>query len=283
MFLLTVALAAVLFIGALWLLTPLLRGFVARSALRDTQRPVPEGWLAVVHRRLPFIAAHSTAEQEELLRHARELLSGPSWEGCGGLELTPDMCLIIATQAVLLTWKRDEPAFPRLKEVLVYPTTFRPAPAFEWVADQSGGERPPALGESWSSGSVVLAWDDVLRGVTSPDDGHNVVLHEFAHQLDTADGTADGVPKLASPSESEEWHAALLRAYHQLERASVSDASLPINRYGLTNQAEFFAVATESFFERPRALNDGFPELYRYLADYYRQDPAERLNRPREQ
>lgn len=279
MFLVTVAIAAVLFIGALWLLTPLLRRFVARAALRDTQRPVPADWLAVVHHRLPLIAAHSAAEQDELLRHARALLSSRTWEGCGGLELTPEMCLIIATQAVLLTWRRDEPPFPRLREILVYPTTFRPAPAFEWVADRSGGERPPALGESWASGTVVLAWDDVLRGVASASDGHNVVLHEFAHQIDTADGIADGVPKLATPTESEEWHAALLRAYHQLESAAVSGASLPIDRYGLTNQAEFFAAATESFFERPRALDHGFPELYRYLADYYLQDPAERVSR----
>jgi len=278
-FLLTVVLAAALFIGAMWLLGPLLQRIVGRAARREAERPVPEGWLAVVCQRLPLIAAHSAEEQDELLRHAREVLSSASWEGAGGLELTTEMSLIIATQAVLLTWKRDDPVFPRLKEVLVYPSTFRPAPRFEWVADPEAARRAPALGESWASGTVVLAWDDVVRGAASPSDGHNVVLHEFAHQLDTADGIADGIPTLEPPTEPEAWHAMLLRAYRQLEDAARVQETVPLDQYALTNQAEFFAVATESFFERPRELRRTFPELYRHLADFYRQDPAERLER----
>lgn len=279
MFLLTVVLAAALFIGAMWLLGPLLERIVGRAARRATEQPVPEGWLAVVCRQLPLIAAHAAEEQDELLRHARDLLSIGSWEGAGGLELTTEMSLIIATQAVLLTWKRNEPAFPRLKEVLVYPSTFRPAPRFEWVADRDAEERVPALGESWASGTVVLAWDDVVRGAASSTDGHNVVLHEFAHQLDTADGIADGIPALDMPAEPEAWHAMLLRAYGQLDDAARAQESVPLDQYALTNRAEFFAVATESFFERPRELRRTFPELYRHLADFYRQDPAERLER----
>lgn len=274
---LAVALPALLFIGALWLLGPPIRRMVERAARRESQRPVPTDWLAVVHRSLPLIAAHSALEQDELLRHARELISSRSWEGCGGLELTDEMRLIIAVQAVLLTWKRTDDPFPQLKSILVYPTTFRPKPPFELVADRSDEERPPALGESWASGTVVLAWDDVVRGAADARDGHNVVLHEFAHQLDTADGLADGVPPLATPADSQEWHRTLLDAHDRLEHSIRSGTRMPIDSYGLTNRAEFFAVATESFFERPGALKRSFPELYKQLTGYYRQDPARRL------
>jgi Mlc titration factor MtfA (ptsG expression regulator) len=246
-----------------------------RRAIAEARRPIPEGWLAVVRTRLPYIAALPPEERDRLLHHARGLLTTLIWEGAGGLALTEDMRLVIAAQAALLTWKRSDLPFPRLKTVVVYPTTFRSRPAFAWVAGPPRHEaEPPTLGQSWSDGSIVLAWDDVLHGAAAPHDGHNVVLHEFAHQLDSADGLADGVPALPPAVTAEAWQHTLLRAYDQLEREMEAGASSPIDAYGLTNRAEFFAVATESFFERPGALRQAYPELYDRLAGYYSQDPA---------
>lgn len=142
----------------------------------EARRPIPEGWLAVVRARLPYVAALPPAERERLLHHARSLLTTLRWEGANGLVLTDDMRLVIAAQAALLTWKRSDLPFPRLKTVVVYPTTFRPRPAFAWVAGPPSHEREsPTLGQSWSDGTIVLAWDDVLHGAAAPHDGHNVV------------------------------------------------------------------------------------------------------------
>lgn len=241
----------------------------------EARRPIPEGWLAVVRARLPYVAALPPAERERLLHHARSLLTTLRWEGANGLVLTDDMRLVIAAQAALLTWKRSDLPFPRLKTVVVYPTTFRPRPAFAWVAGPPSHEREsPTLGQSWSDGTIVLAWDDVLHGAAAPHDGHNVVLHEFAHQLDSVDGLADGVPALPPAVTAEAWERTLHRAYDQLEREMAAGASSPLDPYGLTNRAEFFAVATESFFERPDALRRAYPDLYQRLAGYYGQDPA---------
>ncbi|MEO8451889.1 MAG: M90 family metallopeptidase [Gemmatimonadota bacterium] len=268
------ALAAAGTVGVVWLLSRLGRQWLGRRARGEAQLPIPPGWLAVVRDRLPSIAALPPVEQTELLHHARGLLTIFAWEGCGGLRLTEEMRLIIAAQAALLTWKRTEVPFPRLKTILVYPSTFRPAAGFQWVAVPDQQEEPPELGQSLASGTIVLAWDDVLRAAAAPHDGHNVVLHEFAHQLDSADGLADGVPTLPPAITPDSWEHALRHAYQQLARATDSGASSPIDRYGLTNRAEFFAVATESFFERPGDMRKAYPELYQRLAQFYLQDPA---------
>ncbi len=269
-----IAIAAAAIFGALRLLAGPARRLLARRATADARRPVPEAWLAVVHARLPYLAALGPDDQARLLHHARGLLATVTWEGSGGLTLTDEMRLIIAAQAALLTWKRDELPFPRLKAVLVYPTTFRPSARFEWVRDPAPNPETPELGESWPDGTVVLAWDDVLRGAAEPHDGHNVVLHEFAHQLDSANGLSDGVPTLPPGLTAEAWQESLDRGYHELERATGSGAGSPIDPYGLTNRAEFFAVATEAFFERPTALRSAYPDLYRRLTELYAQDPA---------
>ncbi len=273
--LLPFAFAVIAIVVAAWLLPRLVRRLLERRALVEAQRPIPQGWLGAVRARLPYVAALPQAEQDRLLHHARGLLTTLRWEGAGGLTLTDDMRLVIAAQAALLTWKRSDLPFPRLKAVLVYPTTFRARPAFAWVAGPPRHEpEPPTLGQSWNDGSVVLAWDDVLHGAAAPHDGHNVVLHEFAHQLDSVNGQADGVPVLPPTVTAEAWQHTLHRAYDQLEREMAAGASSPIDPYGLTNQAEFFAVATESFFECPGPLRQAYPELYRRLAAYYGQDPA---------
>jgi Mlc titration factor MtfA (ptsG expression regulator) len=143
-------------------------------------------------------------------------------------------------------------------------------------ADPSGvlHERRHALsGESWSIGQVVLSWDDVKAGAELPYDGRNVVLHEFAHQLDQQKGYANGAPPLPS-RQREAWSQAFNNAYGHLLRRLHDGQPVTLDAYAATSPAEFFAVATEVFFERPQVLLDAYPEVYRQLASFYRSDPV---------
>ncbi len=130
------------------------------------------------------------------------------------------------------------------------------------------------LGEAWGQGVVVLSWDDVRRGAADMRDGQNVVLHEFAHQLDQEDGAADGAPILPGRSRYVAWARVLGAEYEQLRRDASRGRPSVLDDYGATNPAEFFAVATECFFEKPGLLRRRHPELYEELRAYYRQDPA---------
>jgi Mlc titration factor MtfA (ptsG expression regulator) len=131
------------------------------------------------------------------------------------------------------------------------------------------------LGESWHRGSVVLSWDDVQKGAADVHDGHNVVFHEFAHQLDISGGRGDNSQVVRSRSKYIAWARVLGRDYERLRRDVSTNKRTLLDRYGATNPAEFFAVATEAFFERPRELRKLHPELYGELKDFYHQDPAE--------
>lgn len=275
MYLLVIAIAAAMFYGAFRLLAPRIQRLLQRELQEEAHRPLPEGWRAVVRTRLPYIDHLPVAAQSDLLHHAQGLLTTREWEGCDGLALTDEMRLVIAAQAALLTWKRTELPFPRLKTILVYPTTFRPKASFRWVAERTEEEEHALLGQSWSTGTVVLAWDDVLQSADAPYDGHNVVLHEFAHQLDFSDLVPDGIPALTSPGMKEGWQQALIDAYRRLEDATAAGSPSPIDPYGLTSRAEFFAASTEAFFECPTALRRSYPELYTCLSVYYAQDPAD--------
>ncbi len=136
-------------------------------------------------------------------------------------------------------------------------------------------ERVTRLGESWSNGTVVLAWDSVARGARNIFDGRNVAYHEFAHQLDQEDGDSDGTPYLGAPEAYQSWGAVLCEGFERLwEKANKGKKSF-LDPYGATNHAEYFAVATEAFFEKPRQMAKKRPELIEELKDYYRLDPRE--------
>jgi MtfA peptidase len=132
------------------------------------------------------------------------------------------------------------------------------------------------LGEAHHGGPVVLAWDRVLRDGKRPQDGHNLVYHEFAHKLDMLDGSADGTPPLHDRAALARWSKTCESAFLALRQATAHGAAHELDSYGATNEAEFFAVATEHFFDRPRPLQQHLPELYEALKDFYRQDPAAR-------
>lgn len=195
-------------------------------------------------------------------------LAEKSFEPCGGLrEVTEEMRLAIAAPACLLIARRPQDYYSRLRSILVYPDAFT-------VKSEHGGEDGVHLGESWGTGSVVLAWQSVKQGDLNPEDGLNVVLHEFAHQLDQEDGAADGVPEFEDVADYGRWSHAFLPAYDAFcERVNAGKRSV-LDDYGAENPAEFFAVATETFFERAKGLKREEPEIFAELVKFYGMDPS---------
>lgn len=197
------------------------------------------------------------------------------FEGCGGLEVTEEMKLIIAAQACILLLNRKIPLFPKLQTILVYPQAFVAKMAREQGWGTFVEQEQARLGESWHQGMVVLAWDHIKKESHGVFDGHNVVLHEFAHQLDQEDGRSDGTPLLEQSSSYVSWAKHLGEVYQELCESTARHLPNFIDSYGATNPAEFFAVITETFFEKPQGLKRKYPELYEELRTYYQLDPIE--------
>jgi Mlc titration factor MtfA (ptsG expression regulator) len=238
-------------------------------------QPFPGKSRSIIEGNLPFFSRLPEMDREELLGHVQVFLAEKRFESCGGLELTDEIRLTIATQACLLLLHRRTDYFPRLLTILVYPSGFvvhqsRP------ITDQIWQEgRESRLGETASEmGSMVLAWDAARSGAMDPSDGKNVVIHEFAHQLDFEDLAADGAPLLSSREDKRAWAQVMKMEFAALRAADATGIPTLLDSYGATNPAEFFAVATEAFFERPLALRQHRPQLYAELQRYYRQDPA---------
>jgi Mlc titration factor MtfA (ptsG expression regulator) len=271
--LLVTLMAAGMFAGAY----AVLRGAVLRVLHQRAERPVmlppaPSSWASLIERHVPLTRRLTSVQRGRLLEKVQQLVTGCRWEGCGGLALTDDMRVIIAAQACVLVLEHPDPPYPDLDTVLVYPGTFRPR-RFSWTPSKDAADGDPTLGESWRHGVVVLAWDTTVAGAADPGDGQNVVMHEFAHQLDAASGSTDGVPRLPTASIAP-WTAMLAHDFAQLEQEAARGEQGVLDHYGTTNPAEFFAVATEAFFERPSALRAERAELYAALREFYRQDPA---------
>ncbi len=245
-----------------------------RAAIRA--RAFPPAWAAIIAKNVAYYRRLSPEDQEELRGHVQIFLEEKTYEGCGGLEMTDEIRVTVAAQACVLLLHRETDYFPDLESILVYPSTY--------VAqrhEQMGGgvviDGPEMrLGESWLRGEVVLAWDSVLAGASDVHDGHNVVFHEFAHQLDQETGQADGAPTLPRRSMYVAWVRVLGADFDALVRETAQHHHTDIDRYGATNPAEFFAVVTEAFFEKPRQLRQKHPALYEQMRLFYLQDPAGR-------
>jgi len=236
-------------------------------------RPFPDDWATILTRNVPLYVKLPTEDRAELHGLIHVFLAEKVFEGCGGLEITDEIRLTIAGQACLLLLHRETEFFRRLITILVYPTAYV-AEGKEAIGGGMylAGEQA-RLGEAWVDGVVVLSWDDVLRGAFDPRDGQNVVLHEFAHQLDQEDGSADGAPNLERRSRYASWARVLGQEFEELREAEKSGKKTVLDGYGATNPAEFFAVATECFFEKPVQLKKKHPELYDELMRYYHLAP----------
>ena len=206
--------------------------------------------------------------RDKLVPRMRVFLDEVGFEPCGGLsEVTDEMRLVVAAQACLLLVNSGYKDFGRLRTVLMYPGAYR-------APDHKGGE-DVRLGESWDYGSVVLGWDSVVGGGRNAEDGHNLVLHEFAHQLDQADGSADGLPRLKRMADYRAWAEAFQAAYERHCEDVNAGRRTGLDPYGATNPAEFFAVATETFFEKSRVMKRDYPDVYRELVTFYGLDPGD--------
>jgi MtfA peptidase len=234
----------------------------------------PDHWRRIVETRIPLFSRLSAADGEELLGHARVLLEEKHFEGAGGLLMRDEVRVTIAAQAAFLLLHRDTDYFPRLTSVIVYPNSYVAESKHAEGGIWSEGEEHLSGHTQRNLGALVLAWDDVKAGAADPNDGRNLVLHEFAHQLDFEDGSTDGTPLLDSGAQARAWAEVFGVELEALRRAADAGDPTLLDPYGAEDPAEFFAVATETFFECGAALSERHPGLYGELRKFYRQDPA---------
>jgi len=249
-------------------------GFKKRRRNRLAGQKFPDNWLEIIKRNVPIYRQLPAADQKELQRHILIFIGEKLFEGCGGLPITDEIKVTIAAQACILLLHRETDYYPGLSSILVYPRSYI-ARSTEHLASGVVAEGPDIrLGESWHHGSVVLSWDDVCRSASDIHDGHNVVLHEFAHQLDSSFAKGNNTPVLKSTSTFIAWARILQKEYQELRRKVSRDSTTLLDKYGAVNPAEFFAVATEYFFEKSNQLQKLHSDLYEELKHFYQQDPA---------
>lgn len=250
-------------------------GFKRWRRRRLAKRAFPAEWLGIIEKNVPFYRKLPAADKKELQRHILVFLGEKRFEGCGGLEITDEIKVSIAAQACILLLHRETDYYPGLSTILVYPEAYVAHETRHIAGGVVAEGAEIRLGESWHHGSVVLSWDDVRRSAADIDDGHNVVFHEFAHQLDSWGAKRDSTPIVQDHSTYIAWARILRKDYENLRHEVSRDGDALLDDYGASDPAEFFAVATECFFEKPKELQRLHPDLYRELKRFYQQDPAQ--------
>lgn len=238
------------------------------------RRPIPPGLWKRTLVRYPFLRRRDDPAAEALLRLTRLFLDRKEFTAEGGLRLRDDMVVAIAAQACLPILRLGLDRYDGFVGIVVHPDQVL---ARRSVADDDGvvHEYDEVLaGEAVQGGPVMLSWRDVRGAGASAAEGYNVVIHEFAHVLDMADGMANGAPALAGDIRPAEWSAIFSREFEAFQAAIGAGHETLLDPYAAQGPEEFFAVVSESFFVDPVPLQAGHPALYALLARYYRQDPA---------
>ena len=238
-------------------------------------QPLPQNIISIIEKKLPPYRNMNANFKAHLQGNIQIFLYDKIFEGCGGLKITKEIKITIACQACLLLLNRKTKCYPKLKTILVYPTAYKDNQ--KRILGTSEVDSSVRLGESWKSGEVVLSWDSVRAGISNYQDGHNVTFHEFAHQLDQESGDANGAPILESKSAYSTWAKVFTKEFYKLIQTSQKGKKSVIYEYGTTNPAEFFAVASEAFFEKPRQLKNKHSALYNELCSYYKVSPIDWL------
>jgi Mlc titration factor MtfA (ptsG expression regulator) len=252
---------------------PLKRRLVRRRRSRLRSRPLPDGVEEILSRNIGLYSLLPDDLQAELHGHINVFLNEKRFLGLGGQEITAEVMATVAGIACLLLLNRDSSYFPGFTSILIYPETYETTQVeHDGVVETS--KRSRRAGESWHRGPIVLSWSDVLHGAANPGDGYNVVLHEFAHKLDEENSGTNGLPILQETAHYADWAEVLGREYRAFEKRVARRKNKVIDDYGLTSPAEFFAVATESFFEKGAAMSKRLPDLYEQLQRFYAVDPA---------
>jgi MtfA peptidase len=247
-----------------------------------TSEPFPPTWEEIIRRNVAHYCMLDENERSRLRALIQVFIAEKYWEGAGGLVLTDEIRVTVSAQACLLLLGLEHNYYRNVLTIIVYPSTVISPPrqpgAFEITrAPVEPGQ--PILGQAFRQGPVIIIWDAALRGGRHPELGHNVIYHEFAHKLDMLDGAADGTPPLRDRAEYRDWVTTCSKEYLRLKHDAEHGRKSFLDAYGATSEAEFFAVATEQFFDQPRQMVKQAPELYRVLKEYYRQDPVSRLER----
>ncbi|WP_137226410.1 M90 family metallopeptidase [Shewanella sp. MEBiC00475] len=238
-----------------------------------TNQPFPTLWRNILKKRFPYFKAMPTDLQLQLKKHIQVFINEKQFVGCDGFEINDEVKVTIAAQACLLLLNRKTDYYPKLKQILVYPAAFIVKQNRTDLAGVQSSQRNVLLGESWEYGKVVLSWNSTVEGAADPFDGSNVVIHEFAHQLDQEDGTANGAPPLRDITSYRSWSTTLGQEFKQLQYCAQQHIPSLFNYYGATNPAEFFAVISETFFERPVDFYQQHQQLYKELSQFYQLDP----------
>ncbi len=240
-----------------------------RAQLR--RQALPRAWVRTLAR-VPLYRRLPAELRSRLHGDIAVFLAEKRFYGQDGLEVTDTMRLAIASQACLLQLNLATKYYPDFTSILIYPDAFV-AVETEHDGVLESTRRHVRAGESWYRGPVILSWADLRDDLHHGGDGHNVVLHEFAHKLDEQDGLVDGAPELEG-AQARRWPGVFRREYERLAKALDHGQHTLLDPYAATAPAEFFAVAVETFFERGRELEHGHPELYAALATFFDLDPA---------
>ena len=214
-------------------------------------------------------------ERERLGARAVALAAALRWEAARGFELSDEITMLIAAEASLIALERPEDSFSEVRTVVVHPSTMVMGGQHSQVSGVVSDDPMPIIGQANPFGPVLIAWDAAQFAARHPEEGNNVVFHEFAHKLDMLTGAANGTPPMDDAAQEQRWVAACGDAYERV----VEGRSKALRAYAGVNPAEFFAVATEVFFDTPQLLTHHEPALYAELAGWYRQDPAARTPR----
>lgn len=237
---------------------------------RTAARPFPEPWERALHASMPAYRRLPERLRPRLRRRIQVFLARKHFVAAAGMRIDDRVRVLIAAYACLLIVNRPGRPYAAVRDIVVFPGAFATWREGIDAAGVHGRQRQVLAGESWRAGRVMLAWQEVER----MDCRHNVVVHEFAHQLDDEFPDAPGAPRLAHAAEYRRWARVLGAEYRALETAVAEGRSTLIDPYGAVGPAEFFAVASELFIQDPAALRARHPELYRALRRYYRLDPA---------
>lgn len=266
----------------MWLLASLtvllLLVFVVIPKLRlryVLMRAFPHHFSKILRKNLPGYSRMPTDLQMQLKRKIRQFLHEKTFVACADLEMNDEIRVTIAAKACLLLLNRESEVFPKLSHILVYPSAFV-VPRQRVVGGGIVTHTNQTLsGESWSDGRVILAWDQIVNNPHNEEMGQDVVIHEFAHQLDSEDGSTNGAPVLPSTVAYRQWSQVMEREFLRLQSAIDQQEETVIDPYGASNPAEFFAVTTEAFFKKSAVLATEHPELFKVLQAYYCVDPRE--------
>lgn len=248
--------------------------FKKRRRRKQREAGLPDEMLELAQAGVWQFEYLTPGQQEKLLGDTAVFFAEKYWEGCGGHEMTDESRAVIAAQMAMVTLGLDREYFDSVLSVLVYPDAYVAQEKFTRAGGLVIERESTRLGEAWHRGPVILSWSDVVEAAEGPNEGRHIVAHEFSHQLDMLNGgNADGVPPMASKAQADRWLAVTRRAFRELRRGCRTRNDPMLDCYGASEPSEFFAVASEAFFQTPQHIAWRDHELYEVLRDYYRVDP----------